>query len=105
MLSKRLLARNIFWNGAGTLFDAAVALVITPILIKGLGDTPYGIWILIGSLSSYFGLLDIGVRGSVGRFIAFHRGAGDRAAVNATISTAMALCSVSALIVLVVSVG
>ncbi len=105
MNSKRLLARNLFWNGAGTLFDAAVALIISPILIKGLGDTPYGIWILIGSLSSYFGLLDIGVRGSVGRFIAFHRGAGDRAAVNATISTAMALCCISALIVMVVSVG
>ncbi len=105
MNSKRLLARNIFWNGAGTLFDAVVALVISPILIKGLGDTPYGIWILIGSLSSYFGLLDLGVRGSVGRFIAFHRGAGDRAAVNSTISTAMALCCASALIVLVVSVG
>ena len=105
MNSKRLLARNIFWNGAGTLFDAVVALVISPILIKGLGDTTYGIWILIGSLSSYFGLLDIGVRGSVGRFIAFHRGAGDREAVNSTISTAMALCCISALLVLFMSVG
>ena len=41
----------------------------------------------------------------MGRFIAFHRGAGDREAVNATISTAMALCCASASIVLVVSVG
>ncbi len=105
MHSKRLLARNVFWNGAGTLFDAVVAFKITPILIQGLGDTTYGLWILIGSLSSYFGLLDIGVRGSVGRFIAFHRGAGDREAVNATISTAMALCCASASIVMVVSVG
>src|SRR5262249_26224506 len=44
----------------------------------------------IASLTSYFTLLDLGVRGSVGRQMAFHRAKGDREGVNATLSTAVA---------------
>ena len=88
---RRVIARNVLWNWAGMAIDLGTALLITPLFIHGLGGSTYGLWILIGSLSGYFGLLDLGVRGSVGRFIAFHRAEGDRRAVNEVLNSSLAI--------------
>src|SRR5688572_29654654 len=93
MSIKKTLVRNISWNWAGTVFDTAVAFAVTPYLVKQLGETPYGLWILLGSFTSYFGLLDFGIRGSVGRFLAFYNAEGRKAEVNAVFNTALAICT------------
>lgn len=100
MSNKRTIARNVVWNWAGTLTNAAAAFLLAPFLIHRLGATTYGIWILIGSMSSYFGQIDLGVHGSVGRQVAFYRGRTDRHGINSTVSTGFALCCGVALIVL-----
>src|SRR5262249_38603781 len=41
--------------------------------------------------TSYFGLLDLGIRGSVGRHVAYHRARRDQGRVNETVSTATAV--------------
>ncbi len=105
MISNKMMARNVVWNVAGTASEAAAAFLIAPYLVRELGSTKYGIWIVIGSLVTYFGLLDLGVRGSVGRFLALHRARGDRQQSNATISTAMAICCVAGLVVMLASIG
>lgn len=102
---KKVIARNVLWNWAGTLCDAGIAFVIAPFLVHRLGGTTYGLWVLIGSVSNYFGFLDLGVRGSVGRYIAYHRAEGDQRAVNSTLSTALAICCAAAALVLAMSVG
>jgi O-antigen/teichoic acid export membrane protein len=96
----RTIARNVAWNWGGTLCDAAVSFVIAPFLVNTLGATSYGLWILIGSLTSYFGLLDLGIRGAVGRYIAYHRARSDQQGVNSTVSTAFGACCALGLIVI-----
>jgi len=93
---ERIVARNIFWNYAGMAATMAAGFITAPFLINRLGSTTYGLWILIGSFTGYFGLLDLGVRGSIGRFIAFHRGRHDHGAVNEILSTAFAFLCVPA---------
>jgi len=52
-------------------------------------------------MTGYFGLLDLGIRGSVGRYVAFHRAKNDQEGVNSILSTALAiLCGVSFLVLL-----
>jgi O-antigen/teichoic acid export membrane protein len=60
-------------------------------LIHRLGDTTYGIWIVLGSLTGYFGLLELGIRGSVGRHIALHFARNDQTRVNGTLNTALTI--------------
>jgi O-antigen/teichoic acid export membrane protein len=105
MSIRNVVLKNIAWNWGGMTCDAVAAFVVTPFLIHRLGDTVYGLWILIGSLSSYFGLLDLGVRASVGRYAAYHRAKGDRAALNATVSTSLAISSAVGLLVLAATAG
>src|SRR5678816_2847734 len=95
---RRKIARYVLWYVSGMSAGMLVGFVVAPFLIHRLGETGYGLWVLIGSLTGYFGLLDLGVRGSVGRFIAYHRAQGDQRGVNATLTTAlMVLCGVACL--------
>jgi O-antigen/teichoic acid export membrane protein len=73
----------------------AVGFLVAPFLVHRLGETNYGLWILISSFTNYFGLLDLGIRASVGRNIAFQLAQGDHAAINRTLSTALAILSVA----------
>jgi O-antigen/teichoic acid export membrane protein len=50
-----------------------VGLIITPFIINQLGDSEYGLYSLIGSLVSYFTLVDFGLGATVVRFVAKFR--------------------------------
>ena len=52
-------------------------------------------------MTGYFSLLDLGVRSSVGRYVAYHRARGEQDGVNAMLSTSIAiLLGVGLLVVL-----
>jgi O-antigen/teichoic acid export membrane protein len=98
------VVRNVTWNIAGLLVQTLAGFLIAPYLIRHLGQTTYGLWILIGSLSGYFGLLDLGVRGSVGRHIALYRAKADQQRVNQSLSTGLAYLSAAAALVLLATI-
>lgn len=50
--------------------SVAISFVITPFLIRTLGDARYGTWSLIAQVTGYYGLLDFGVRGAVAYYAA-----------------------------------
>src|SRR5262245_55923109 len=100
MSKTRAIAVNALWNWVGMVIGILSSFIIAPILIRHLGASTYGVWILIGSLTGYFGLLDLGLRGSVGRNMAFYRARGEQDLVNAILSTALAMLSASAMLAL-----
>jgi len=68
-----------------------VGFLLSPFVVHRLGNTGYGIWTLILSLTGYFGMLDLGIRSSVGRFVARYLALNDDENVNRTVNTALAL--------------
>lgn len=103
MTSRQMVARNAVWNGVGTAAEMLSGFLVAPYLVRSLGATTYGLWILIASMTGYFALLDLGVRGSVGRQIAFHRARGDREGVNHALGAALAILAGAALFALVLT--
>jgi O-antigen/teichoic acid export membrane protein len=97
----RTIVRSVCSNWAAYFVTAVVGFVLAPKVVHALGDTGYGLWTLILSLTGYFGLLDLGIRSSVGRFVARHAALGDPREVNKTISTAFVLLSFGSLLTLV----
>lgn len=75
-------SRTAVANAIGYAVAIAISFIQAPFLIHHLGDERYGIWTLIGLVSGYYGLLDLGTRGAMGFFIARAR------ARNATIEIA-----------------
>ena len=50
-----------------------IALVVTPVLVHGLGGTAYGIWALVGSTVLYLDLFNLGF-GRAQLIFGIHRG-------------------------------
>ena len=92
---------NILTNWGAVLFGMAISFVLSPYLVHHLGDARYGLWGVIGSLIGYLGLLDIGIRVGVTRFVARHEATGDRDAANRLVSTALGLFAVIGVIAVV----
>jgi O-antigen/teichoic acid export membrane protein len=68
--------------------SALVGFLLAPVVVHSLGNTGYGLWTLVLSMTGYFGLLDLGIRSSVGRFVTRYIALNDSQRVNRTASTA-----------------
>src|SRR5579883_1649771 len=98
-MSNSKVALNIAANIAGTVVNMLSGLLVMPYLIRFLGGDIYGLWILIGTLTGYFGVLDIGVSAAIGRLVAYHRARGETDGVNEVMSTGCGLLLVAFVIV------
>jgi len=91
MSKARIYARNLAANWIGYGANLAVMFFLSPFVVHTLGDVRYGVWSLIMSLTGYLGLVELGTRGGLGRFINFYLGKEDVPRVNGIINTAMAM--------------
>ncbi len=53
-------------------------LLLTPLIIRALGTAEYGLYLLIGSLAAYLGILDFGLNNAVTRYVAQCSSTNDR---------------------------
>ena len=58
-------------------FETLSTLLLTPFIIRTLGDAEYGVYKLSASISAYLLLLDLGIGNSVVRFVAQYRATGN----------------------------
>lgn len=65
----RTVGRNIISNWAGFFVHALVTLFLTPYVLHQLGDTRYGVWALVISITGYYGILDLGLRSGLTQYI------------------------------------
>ena len=54
------------WFALG--INVSVGVFLTPFILHRLGDVAYGIWVLIFSITGYYGLFDLGIRSSIVRY-------------------------------------
>src|SRR6266581_2800010 len=97
--------RNVFSNWVGLLITGVISVLLTPILIHRLGDFHYGMWILAGSVLEYYGLLDMGMRTAMFRYVSRSKGANDRSAMNEIFVSTLAFTFIVGLCILIVSVS
>jgi O-antigen/teichoic acid export membrane protein len=83
----RQQVRNLSTNYIALLVGFASVLVLTPILVDWLGDVQYGLWVLMASVVGYLGLLDLGLRPSVVKYVAEYRATGAGEKLRSYVST------------------
>jgi O-antigen/teichoic acid export membrane protein len=69
MANTKRFARNVIMNWISMAVGMVVPFFLAPFVIRHLGTTAYGIWILAVSTVSYLNLLDMGLRSAVVRFV------------------------------------
>jgi O-antigen/teichoic acid export membrane protein len=98
-MSNAKIVWNMAANTAGTVVNMLSGLIVMPYLIRTLGSGTYGLWILIGTMAGYFGVLDLGVSVALGRLVAAHRARREYDQINRVMSTSFALLLVAFAIV------
>lgn len=81
--------RNVLSNWSGFAVNLAIAMALSPFIVQTLGETIYGIWVLIGSLTGYLSILDLGVRTSLVKYISEHFSKKDFKGLNEVFNTSM----------------
>src|SRR5262245_58344308 len=104
MFSVRTLLRNIASNWAGYAVQVVVAFLLTPFVLRSLGQSGYGIWTLATGLTGYYGLLDLGFSAGITQYLTRYIAAKDSEKLNQTGSTGVVALTGCGLLVLFSSV-
>ena len=80
--------RNVLSNWATYLVSGGVSFFLSPYIVRHLGNSAYGVWVLLVSLTGYLGFLDLGIRGAVTRYIAKFHAQADHDGASRTVSSA-----------------
>ncbi len=73
---------NVLWNWTNYGLQIPIAFYITPLLIARLGDTSYGLWILLSSILGYYGPLNFGIDSALVHYIAKYLAEGKRGEIR-----------------------
>lgn len=91
------MLKNILSNWVGIVVLGIIGVILTPIMVHGLGNLYYGMWILAASIGDYSGLLDLGMRTTIFRFVAYYRGGSQRGELNQAFATGLAISTIAML--------
>ncbi len=81
-------------NWLGLVAVGVISVLLTPFLIHRLGNFYYGMWILAANALDYCGLLEMGMRWTLFRFVARFKGAEERAGLDETLTNGLAVTTV-----------
>ena len=99
------LARSILSNWGTFAFAAIVNFVLSPIVVRTLGETQYGAWVLLTSMVGYLGLLDLGVRAAVTRYMALFHASAEHSRASLLYASALRIFAIAgALSILIAAV-
>src|SRR2546421_402512 len=98
-----VLVRNAIANWTLFAFIALVSFFLSPVVVRYLGATGYGVWSLLVGLVGYLGLLDFGIRNAVNRYIAHHRAANAHEESSSIVSAAIRLYALLSMLAILLS--
>jgi O-antigen/teichoic acid export membrane protein len=95
---------NVLSSGGGLVVNIAVGFFLSPFVLHHLGDDAFGLWILIFSLTGYYGIFDFGIRSSLIRYVSKFQATGDKEHLARLINTSLFVYTCLGLILMVPTV-
>jgi O-antigen/teichoic acid export membrane protein len=86
---KQQILRNVGSSWSALAVSVVVGIFLSPFILHRLGDTSFGIWILIFSVTGYYGLFDLGIRSSIIRYVSKYSATGDQENLTKFVNTAL----------------
>jgi O-antigen/teichoic acid export membrane protein len=72
-VKERSFSANSLLSVGGWFIPAVALFVCTPIIVRGLGNDAYGLWVLVTALTGFLGLMDLGLGQAIIRYLSFYR--------------------------------
>lgn len=80
---------NVASSWGGLAVNIAVGFFLSPFILHHLGDEAFGLWILIFSLTGYYGIFDFGIRSSLVRYVSKFQATGDKDQLARLVNTSL----------------
>jgi len=80
------ISRNLKFMAANRLISLLVSFIIFPFIVRYTGQEIYGVYLIVITLTGYFGLLDFGVMSALTKYVSEYKGKGDRIKINNVIN-------------------
>jgi O-antigen/teichoic acid export membrane protein len=90
--------RNVLANWGAFVLSASAGLFLSPFVVDRLGADVFGLWTIVGSLTSSLGIFDLGMRSAVVRFISREHARGDHEAASRRAAQLRALFGVASVL-------
>lgn len=90
-------------NYVGHFVTVGTLFFLTPFILRQLGPTTYGLWVLAGSVLGYGMLLDFGIWGAIIKYVAEFRARGEIERAHGLIATALSLYVILGLVAVILS--
>jgi O-antigen/teichoic acid export membrane protein len=101
----KLIFQNVSVNYLVTGTELLIGIFMLPFNVAHLGQSAYGLWILVASITVYFSMLDMGYGVAQVRFAAKYRAEGDVNALNEIASTMFCMFSAVGLLTFIVALA
>ena len=88
-LEKRQILKNVGSSWSALAINVMVGIFLSPFILHHLGDAAFGIWVLIFSVTGYYGLFDLGIRSSIIRYVSKYTATDDREKLAQFVNTAL----------------
>ena len=82
-----------------------IGLLLTPLMIRSLGDAEYGLYTLIGALVGYISVMDFGLNNSIVRFVARYRALDEKENEENFLATTMLIYMVISVAIMLIGIA
>jgi O-antigen/teichoic acid export membrane protein len=83
------ILKNVGSSWSSLAVNVLVGIFLAPFILHHLGDVAFGIWVLIFSVTGYYGLFDLGIRSSIIRYVSKYSATDDREKLTRFINTSL----------------
>lgn len=77
MSKVRILGRNIRFSVVSRVVILGTSFLLFPFIVRGVGKEAYGIYLVMLSVTGYFGVLDLGVSSTLTKYVSEYKGKND----------------------------
>jgi O-antigen/teichoic acid export membrane protein len=105
-VEKLQIVKNVGSTWFATGLNILIGIFMSPFILHRLGDTAFGLWVLVFSLTGYYGIFDFGIRSSLVRYVSKYTATHDLEEVSGLVNSAMfTYTCVGALCIVITVVG
>lgn len=98
------LKKGVFLSYTQIILTNVIGIVLTPFIIRSLGNSEYGLYTLIGAFVGYLSIMDLGLNGTIVRYIAKYRAEKDEKGESIFLSTTMMVYILISICILLIGI-
>ncbi len=91
------------WFSLGV--NILIGIFLSPFILHRLGNLEYGAWVLVFSVTGYYGLFDLGIRSSIIRYVSTYTATNDVEGLSRLINTSLVVYTGIGALAMVVTVA